>query len=245
MAINVLTVHYNTPELLDAMIRSVNKNTDCKIYVFDNSDSSPFVNTFDNVEVIDNTKGQIFDFDEWLAKFPDKQYTSNGWGSAKHCKTVDLCFDLIPDGFILLDSDVLIYRDISELWDSRYIGAGQLEIPRHPVSIRRICPYVCYINVPMCRKHDVRYFDDDHMWFLTAKSPNRWYDTGAWFYENCDKRGVTVNLCSCDDYCVHLGAGSWRDLDKNLQNKSSLKRHKDLFFGTPEEWLAKYKYLYE
>ena len=46
----ILTVHYNTPELMDAMIRSVRRFTDCTIHMFDNSDLKPFVNTFEGVK---------------------------------------------------------------------------------------------------------------------------------------------------------------------------------------------------
>lgn len=83
----ILTVHYNTQEATDAMIRSVNKHVhDCTIHVFDNSDTRPFVNTFDNVEVIDNTQGQIIDFDYWLQRYPDRQprisnSTFSWWGA--------------------------------------------------------------------------------------------------------------------------------------------------------------------
>ena len=68
----IVTIHYNTPALVDVLIRSIRKFTDCKVWVFDNSDEEPFTKQMENVEVIDNTKGQIIDFDEFLSHYPKK-----------------------------------------------------------------------------------------------------------------------------------------------------------------------------
>lgn len=47
----VVIVNYNTQSLTDCAIRSLNKHTPgCRVVVFDNSDRTPFENTFDNVE---------------------------------------------------------------------------------------------------------------------------------------------------------------------------------------------------
>ena len=74
--IDVLIVHYNTQELTDAAIRSLWRHTpDAHVTVFDNSDKRPFDNSkFLNskLKIIDNTQGQIVDWDSWLNTFPDK-----------------------------------------------------------------------------------------------------------------------------------------------------------------------------
>ena len=126
---NILTVHFNTPRLTEALVRSINKHTQgCKVYVFDNSDKHPFTEHFPNVEVIDNTKGQVIDFDKMLDEYLYKVGTVNKWGSAKHCKSVDVCMDIIPEGFILIDSDMLVFNDLSPWWDEGYarpmVGVG-------------------------------------------------------------------------------------------------------------------------
>ena len=65
---DVAIVHYNTPELTEAAIRSVWKHTPgCRITVFDNSDKREF-RYKDDVAVIDNTRGQIIDFEMMLSK---------------------------------------------------------------------------------------------------------------------------------------------------------------------------------
>ena len=68
----VAIVHYNTPELTEAAIRSLWKHggRDYEITVFDNSDKRPFLKQMDGVKVIDNTHGQVINFDEELKKYP-------------------------------------------------------------------------------------------------------------------------------------------------------------------------------
>lgn len=215
---DVLTVHYNTPEMMDAMIRSVNKHTECNIYVFDNSDKRPFENKFDNVTVFDNTGKQIIDFDFWLRRYPDKVPRSSNFGSPKHCKSVNIAMKYLPDGFILMDSDVLVKKDFSSLWDNRYAWVGQpnLDNPvKHPVW--RVLPFLCYINVPMCRRYGVRYFNSEWMWHLTAKDPNKWYDTGAWFYKDCLEKGLPHKKINVSDYIEHFNHGSHSTLNGGLE----------------------------
>ena len=73
----VAIVHYNTPELTEACIHSIRRHggKDYRIVVFDNSDKRPFPKMKD-VEVFDNTKGQIFNFDQELEKYPNKDMAS-------------------------------------------------------------------------------------------------------------------------------------------------------------------------
>lgn len=228
MAINVLTMHFNTPEMMDAMIRSVNRHTDCKIYVFDNSDRIPFVNTFDNVEVIDNTKGQIINFDTWLEQYPDKKPRKSNYGSPKHCKSVDVCFDLLPEGFVLMDSDILLKRDFSDIYDESkaWVGEPFLDKPKG-VPVMRLLPFMCYINVPMCKANDIHYFNWRWMWWLTNVSPNRWYDTGAWFYRDCFEKNMPHREIRLNDYIEHYFHGSHGNLNQTLPEW--LETHKNLW----------------
>ena len=49
-------VNYNTPNFVDKLIMSINKFVNnAQIIIFDNSDKYPFVNSFNNVNIIDNT----------------------------------------------------------------------------------------------------------------------------------------------------------------------------------------------
>ena len=225
----ILTVHYNNPLLAEGLVRSVRKFTDCKITIFDNSDEEPLKEQMDGVEVIDNTKGQIFDFEEFLKQFPDrKPGLFSSFGSAMHTKSVDACFDLIPDGFILMDSDVLVKKDFSWIWDEdcAFVGEMKSDGPKG-CYVTRLLPFLCYINVPMCKAHGVRYFNGEYMWNLTTKIPNTWYDTGAWLMKDCLDKGLPNKTFEVSDYIEHFGHGSHEFL--NVDYYDWLMENKNLW----------------
>lgn len=226
---NIVIIHYNTPHLTECLVRSINMFVDnAIIYIFDNSDRYPFTAEFDNLKLIDNTQGQIINFDEWLENYPKRLKSpgsSNSWGSAKHCYSVEKCMEIIDENFILLDSDVLLKRDISCLYDDRAVYIG--EVTTQPRStIKRVLPFVCFINVEMCKENGKHYFDHNYMHGLCYNVTNKRadsYDTGAGFYIN------TLDLphmdIICEDYVTHYGHGSWI-------------KEGFLYNYTAEEWLS-------
>ena len=222
---NILIIHYNTPYLTECLVRSINLFVeDAVIYIFDNSTDRPFTAEFDNVTVFDNTKGEIIDFDKWLEKYPKKKLSGgklNKWGSAKHCYSVEKAMELIDDNFILLDSDVLLKKDISELFDEESIFIG--EIAPQPNSTKRLLPFICYINVNMCKEHDIHYFDDNYMHGLNKTGQADRYDTGAGFFLKASK--YPYKEISCGDYIIHYGSGSWKkpDIQKKYEVGEWLK----------------------
>lgn len=230
----VLIVNYNTTLLTQCCIKSINKFTPgCKIYVFDNSDKTPFVNIFDNVEVIDNTKGQIIDFDEWLKKYPDRFKSGgkrNNFGSAKHCYSVEKAMDIINRPFVLMDSDVLIKKDFSDLFDDRKVFVGGKEIFLN--NTYRLIPCICFINTTICKEKNIHYFDENHMHGLYYNNGEN-YDTGGWFYyqaKDLPHKEIVVS-----EYVEHFNNGSWFD---DRWNKNDFK-------VTPEKWLEMNKILFE
>lgn len=233
--VNICIVHYNTPELTECLIKSINKFTpDSKIYIFDNSDKAPFTYKQDNIVYIDNTKNQIINFDEWLAQYTNKNNSNgknNHFSSAKHCYTIEKCIELINDNFILLDSDILLKQDITPFFDNNFIYVGKSEyqtncknVKQH--SIKRLLPYICFINVKKCKEKNIHYFDENYMNGLYVSEEGDLYDTGAGFLKNVEKSGLTGQEVNIYDYIVHCGAGSWSTTDK-------------------QAWLAKYKTLYK
>lgn len=227
----VVIINFNTQKLTEAAIRSLENHTlGCRIVVFDNSDKEPFVNTFSNinVKVVDNTKGQHIDFEKMLAEYPDKYPTpENNYGSAKHCMTIDYCFELFPDGFLLMDSDVLVKKDVSPLFDASCAWVGNVEIHSNRANCKlpRVLPYLCYINVPLLRKYGVRYFNRDKMWALSHRYPDMWYDTGCWFYEECHRLSLPESHVNINDYILHLRHGSWISSEQD----EWLDVHRDLW----------------
>lgn len=228
--INICIVHYNTPIMTDCLIKSILKYTkDSNIYIFDNSDRFPFVNTYDNVTVFDNTKGQIIDFNKWLENYPNRTLSSEAthtYGSAKHCYSIQKCMELINKNFILLDSDVLLKTDISSLYDNEYVYIGETEKQRF-VEIKRVLPFVCFINVEACKKYNIRYFDDKYMHGLYTSKNGDMYDTGGAFFIHASKyphKDIKVN-----DYITHYKGGSWETGKHNLTGEEWLLKNYDLW----------------
>lgn len=208
--VKLVIIHYNTPHLTECLVRSINLFVkDAIIYIFDNSDKFPFTAKFDNVKIIDNTNGQIINFDKWLEKYPNKNKSHgrvNKWGSAKHCYSVEKCMELINDNFILLDSDVLLKRDISNLFINKSIYCGEV-ITQPLSSIKRVLPFICFINVKMCKENNVHYFDDNYMHGLRKNINADRYDTGAGFFILANKYPHTD--IRWQEYVLHYGHGSW------------------------------------
>lgn len=223
---NVCIVNFNTTALTTAAIKSVWKTTpDCAVTVFDNSDKEPFPE-MDGVRIIDNTKGDVIDFERFLSGFPNKVKTYNSWGSAKHCYTVQKLFDYFPEGFVLMDSDVLVKKDISDLFDCTCLFVGEVchNPKKRNSKIPRLLPFLCWINVSMCKEKQIDYFDPGRSWRLNGQ---QFYDTGASFLEDCNRHSLPTRRINLEDYIIHFGAGSWQT-DKS-----------------PETFLNKYRYLYE
>lgn len=227
--INICIVHYNTPYLTECLVKSINKHVgyNCHIYIFDNSDKHPFVYKQDNITLFDNTKGQIINFDKWLEKYPNKilEAKRNGYGSAKHCYTVEKCFDLLNvDEFILMDSDILLKQDVRNIYNNENIFAAEI-LKQNNKIIEKAAPFLCYINVKKCKEVGVHYFNENYMFGLHKTDINPkcdLYDTGAWFYFDAKKyQHKTFKL---DDYIVHYGNASW-----NHPN--------DKYKMSPEEWV--------
>lgn len=222
--VNILIVHYNTPYLTEHLVMSINKFTpNAHIYIFDNGNFAPFdASKFSNVTVFDNTHGQYINFDKWLEKYPNRTKSNgkiNGWGSAKHCVSVEKCMTLINEPFILLDSDVLLKKDITEIADEKCVYVGEV-ITQPNSKIKRVLPYICYINAPFCIKNRIHYFDDNRMHGLYNTKILRTadlFDTGAAFFVHCN--GKHSRQIKTDSYVVHYGGASWKETKEKLHKK--------------------------
>lgn len=223
---NIAIVHYNTPELTTALVRSINKHTPgCRVVIFDNSTFRPFPAT-PGVEVIDNTMGQIIDFDAMLARYPDKVRTCNNHASSKHIASVDWLFDYLPDGFVLMDSDILLKRDISDLFNESVAWMGEIErFPEYWFQTPRLYPFLLWINVPMCREHGIRFWAEGRSYKL-SHTGIPYHDTGASFWEDCKAARLPGETIKLDGYIVHFRGGSYGT-------------------ASPDKWLNEHRDLYE
>lgn len=232
--VNFLIIHYNTPRLTKALISSINKFvSEAKIYVFENSPKK-YDWGVSNVTVIDNSKGQIINFDSELKKYPNRNKSlgrASNFGSFKHCISVDKCFDLLDEPFILLDSDVLLKRDPSELISDNVYWAGEVinwswkQGDKTWPTNKRVRPFICYINLPKCKNKNIRYFDERHMAGLW--NPDKYadsYDVGCWFYTQTNE--LDNMEIKCEDYIVHFGGGSYNKI-KNQED--FLRKNRELY----------------
>ena len=239
MSKNICIIHYNTPILTECLVKSINKYTpDANIYVFDNSDKLPFRNSFHNVTVFDNTKGQIINFDQWLKKYPNKDKSggkTNKWGSAKHAYSVEKCMSLLNEPFVLLDSDVLLKKDISPVFDDTVCYKGEV-IYQGKSSVKRVLPFICYINTPMCFKNGVHYFDERYMHGLRVGPRGDYYDTGAALYLLTEQKRLPHREFKYEEYVVHFANGSW------TPEAEKMRRQKHI---PVKEWIDRYKNLWE
>lgn len=237
----VAIIHFNTPELTEAGIKSLRKHggEDYRVIVFDNSatltlpdgkvvQARPFTAKMKGVEVIDNTRGQVIDFDKFLAEYPDRNpsvgiYKSSVWGSAKHIVTVQKLWELLPEGFVLMESDIMIKKPIDEFFREEYsfVGFVQKHQKGNPFDVPRIMPMLCWMNVPMLTREGARYFDPDRCWGLKADRNDRgnWMDTGACLLDEVltkrpKLKGLHVDIRL---FVEHYGGGSWKQDNLNAQ----------------------------
>ena len=226
---NVAIVHYNTPALTSALVRSIRKHSPgCSVTVFDNSDRLPFPPT-KGVRVIDNTMGQVIDFDEMLDRYPKKIPPACNWGSEKHIASVDRLFDVFPDGFVLLDSDVLLKRDITPFFDPSVAWVGAVEYkPKFWFQAVRCYPFILWLNVPMLRKAGIRFFHPGKVYEMGHQGPP-YYDTGGSLYEDCGNAGLPVRETDIYDYIEHFGGASCASVPAAERASLWLKEHRNLY----------------
>jgi len=240
----VAIVNYNTPELTEAAILSLRKHGGCewRVVVFDNSDQRPFTAKMRNVDIVDNTKGQIIDFELELSKFTDK-VPENGvsgkcvYGSDKHMMSIQALFDIIPDGFLLMDSDILLRKNVEFMFQDNQCVVGHIQTydkSRNPYRIDRLVPMLCYINVPMCRECGIQYWDPARSWQLHGKTKNSWYDTGSSILEDVrsHRNGAHGRCIDIRPLMCHLKSGSWRN---DGQAQSWLRQNRILWELTDTE----------
>ena len=236
----VAIIHYNTPELTMAAIGSLLKNGGgpFRVVVFDNSDTRPFEGAT-NVQVFDNTKGQIIDFDAELEKYPERDRSigcAKGceFGSVKHMMTVQKLWELLPQGFVLMESDILIKKNIDEFFNEQYsvYGYCQKAQPHNPFNIGRMLPMLCWMNVPMLTREGARYFDPTRTYGLLPggrQNRNNWYDTGAVLLEDILTKRPRLKGYHRDirEVVEHYGSGSWKANDL-AQQMAWLEAHRNL-----------------
>ena len=238
----IAIVHYNTPELTEALIKSIRKHggEEYQVVIFDNSNERPFTKKMKGVKVINNRKGQIIDFEKELAKYPERDEkigcAKGCWfGSDVHMMSVQKLWELIPDGFVLMDSDILIKENFDWMFMQDQCCCGYIGKCSGPEAIDRLVPMMLWINVPMCVAGGARFFDPNRAWALHSGwgDKRNFWDTGAAFLDDIRRlkpqcHGKAISRVQILNHIVHFGGGSWRQNDINGQQKW-LTEHKNLW----------------
>lgn len=235
----ICIVNYNTPELTRAAIQSIRRHggEDYMYVVFDNSDKRPF-GDMPGVGVIDNTKGQIINFDEELAKY--KKNPSIGvafgcnYGSAKHMMSIDWLIYNTKEPFLLCDSDILVRQNVDAFFDKEMFTIGKRGCHGGQAK-ERILPMLCWINAPMFRQAGIHYFDPERSWALFPEHDDvrNWYDTGASLLEDVQTKDLPWREVDINEYMYHLGSASWREGETTVEQW--LEHNRDLWDETPYE----------
>ena len=230
----IVIIHYNTPELTAELVKSLNKNTpDLHINVFDNSDISPFAARFHNVSVFDNTHGDLVDFDRAIASYADKETdTFSGFGSTKHAMSVDYMMNELRKPFLLIDSDCIVKKDISGLEDDISAAVGLVESYNGGV---RLSPVLLYINTPMLQ--GISFHDFNRMHETNPEYPS---DTGGSILQDITSAGLPIRLKNIYDYVYHLGNGSFHRTSGEIT--AFIRRHTNQTTMLPKKihtfWLS-------
>ena len=233
----IAIIHYNTPELTEACIKSLRK-VGCQwpIVILDNSDERPFKLKMKGVKVLNNTKGKIIDFDKFLSDYPDR--SGKRCVSVRHMLSIEKLFDLIPDGFLLVESDILLKENPEFLWQEKYVAVGK-EQEHHGYlhHISRLLPMLCYFNVPLIREHGLKYHDPSRSFGLQKdpKCRGNWYDTGASFLEDIRRNpDVKALLYShLQRRYEHYRHASWQEGEGPDRQREWLEKYKGLWY-TPD-----------
>lgn len=239
----IAIVHYNTPELTEALIQSIRKvGCDWPVTVFDNSDERPFTHRIKGVKVLNNRKQQLVNFDQELAKYPAKceelAYKGN-FASVKHMMSVQYLFGVLKDGFILMDSDILITKPFDYLWDETYGAAGHVEWnEKRGIGPDRLKPFLCYLNVPKLQQFDAKFYDPQRCFGLQPGGANakvNRYDTGGSLLYDIRKHKPLLrcrNWQYLEDGYVHFGAASYRRND--IKEQAAWLKKNEKYFSKPE-----------
>lgn len=235
----VAIVHFNTPELTEATILSLRKHggEDYEVVIFDNSTERPFKKKMKGVKVLNNTKGKYLNFDKELEKYPEKDEAYGcapgcHFGSDKHMMSVQKLWELLPDGFLLMDSDILLKQDVDFMFQEDQCCVGHICKCSGPEEIERLAPMLLYINVPMCVAGGARFFDPNRAWALHQGmgDPRNFWDTGAAFLDDIRRlkpqcHGKRIDIRPLIE---HYGSGSWFKNDMSAQ-RAWLNQYRDLW----------------
>ncbi len=221
-ALSILTCNYNTPDITKNMLHSLRMTSKFKldgIYVMDTSPESGNLQHHLTEDII-------------IKDLPNYSH-----GSA-----VNYGLEFIEnDHILLIDSDVIFYKDIGPIYEKFKQGdftlLGNVSGNRggkllHP----RVDPWFCFINNKHLKDHNIIFLDEQRT--RNSRSTDIVYDVGSTMFEdilNADLR--VANFNAENKYFKHYEGMSWR-----IQKYNPTDIDTDIDFGGTHNNLSLYNY---
>lgn len=202
-SLSILTCNYNTPDITKNMLSSLNRTSHLakdRIYVMDTSPISG--------ELSHHLSNDVFIED--LPNYP-------------HGKAVNYALNFIQnDHVLLIDSDVIFYKDIAPIYEKFKEGdftlLGNVSGDRGGKSLHpRVDPWFCFINRRHLIENGIVFFDEKRT--LRSRNENRIYDVGSTMFEDVINADLRIaNFNGENKYFKHYEGMSWRVQKYNPHN---------------------------
>lgn len=221
--LTLVTCNYNTPEILETMLKSwkeINGDVTNKCLVIDNSTNNSSYKFLEKNKI-------------WHVKNP----------GGTHPSGVQIALDMVKTRYMLLvDTDIILKKNIYDLF-SKYISmnynlVGEVCGDRGGFQLfRRVNPWFCLIDVEFVNYYSIRFTDMNRIrdtrsegFFknnpIAVNTGHKQYDVGATFLEDVMKyKGAVYNVRLEDEYFKHYEGMSWR---KNSGIESLISQNKQI-----------------
>lgn len=220
MKIEVLTINYNTPELVKQLFITINKNCFAPLtYTVVNNGPKKFKDDSGVINVIDYEKAS-YDFKKECIlknKLPIRNDRSI-FGSAHHAFTIDSYIKNSDADYILLfDTDVIV----KENFDDKIKFLIESQQPFYscltPEDISgsrflRVAPHCCFINKKLFIEMNLKFLTLDRFLDITHY---RSYDTGRGLLEDVSK--MNLKFFKDNSFFQHLKGISWKKVEGKLK----------------------------
>ena len=221
-SLSILTCNYDTPDITKNMLSSLNRTSACitdRVYVMDTSPISGKLSHHLSTDVV-------------IEDLPNYS----------HGRAVNYALNFIQNDYILLiDSDVIFYKDITPIYqkfkEGDYTLLGNVSGDRGGKSLYpRVDPWFCIINRRHLVENGILFFDEERT--LKSKNKDRIYDVGSTMFEDVLNANLKIaNFNAENKYFKHYEGMSWRVQKYNPSNGDT-----NIDIGGTHDNMALYKY---
>jgi glycosyltransferase involved in cell wall biosynthesis len=209
MDLTILICNYNTPKLIENLIKSI-KLTWVEI---------------PSILVIDTGSATL---DE--SKIQDVLYYHVGY-ECSHGEAVNIGFNLIETNLVLLlDSDIIFHKDILPIYNrfvkDKFTLLGKVSGDRGGKQLYpRVDPWFCFIDLLHLKEKNIKFFDPVRT--KNSRTSDRVYDVGSTMFEDVMNQNLKIANVDVENlYFTHYEGMSWR-----TQKFDPTKSDTDIDFG--------------